>query len=344
MGDAITEMLRADNASEKTVKMVDKYFRGCIAPALENAYKTGSNASSMKDIINHAENLNLKVDDPISGQVLGCSAYYHEVETMLTEDVNQQFHELASAAGVNPGDKETYILRFTPGQVYAANAQATQIAMSLGTETAKAASKYTQFAEHSSGDQRSKAYRFFSKIFGSAAEYGTSFLGGIASDALWRAFPYVSSFAITLYFLGLPIVILFSLIPGGRMVIVEYIRGLVWVFSWLPFTVAATGLINSFTHINTVNRLMADVSRGIVELGTMQRLSTTASISQGVGSLFVILVPVLSYAIIARGSFAGMAQGIGTVGGTMVAAGSKVVNTAFGVVTTAGSAAVKKGK
>lgn len=346
MGDAIKEILRADDASEETVKRVDKYFKGCIAPALDAAYNSGTNISSMRGLIAYlgSELSDLKVDDPVSGQVLDCSTYFQEIEANLTEEVNQNYHELAEAAGVDPSDQKTFAYRYGPGAAYAAQGLQMQIALSLSKETIGAAHKYTEQAEQSSRGQRSGVYKFFSKIFGSAAEYGTSFLGGIASDVLWRAFPYISAFAISLYFLGLPIVILFSLIPGGRIILVEYLRGLVWVFSWLPFTVAATGLINSFSQINTVNRVMADMSRGIIELGTMQRLSVTSSIAQGVGSIFVILIPIMSYAIIARGSFAGMAQGIGTVGGTMVAAGSKVVNTASGVVTTAGNAAIKKGK
>lgn len=344
MGDAIKEMLEADHASEGTVKRVDKYFKGCIAPALEKAYREGNNIGSLKEIVDYVRDNDIMIQEPILQRVLSCDDYYEEIEALLTNEVNQTYSELSSAAGVNPADKETYALRFGPGDIYGANATQMHIALSLGKETIKAGDKFTQYAEHQSGGQRSKAFRFFSKIFGSAAEYGTSFLGGIVSDTLWRAFPYISAFAIGLYFLGLPIIILFSLIPGGRMIIIEYLRGLIWVFSWLPFTVAATGIINSFTQINTVNRVMADLSRGIVELGTMQRLSVTSSIAQGVGSIFVILIPIMSYAIIARGSFAGMAQGIGTAGGTMVAAGSKVINTAVGAATTAGGAAVRKGK
>ncbi|MBN2094255.1 MAG: conjugal transfer protein TraG N-terminal domain-containing protein [Candidatus Zambryskibacteria bacterium] len=354
MGDGINALLEEDYGEADWVDRVDRYVKGCVAPAIEKAYTDNQSLPvfDLEDVV--VLSRDIKIVDPTTKEVLDCSSYYNTLKSQMDQDLVDMYQELeAKASGPTQGSvRETIIKQFgaagfLKGHPQPELADVTDVVsgITMSKLMGNVLSKFTQSAEHTSGGSRSKAYRFFSKIFGSFAEWGTSFFGGLAGDVAWRAFPYISAFAITLFFLGLPIVILFSLIPGGRMILLNYLRGLVWVFSWLPFTVAANGLINSFTRINTVNHLMAGMTQGVVDLGTLQRLSVTSSIAQGLGSLFVIIIPFLSYAIIARGSFGGMAQGISTVTGAMVASGAQVTNAAVGTAsTTLSSLAKKKGK
>lgn len=353
MGDAIKSLLEENYGEAEFVDRVDRYVKGCVAPAIEKAYTENQNLPvfDLEDVVELSRDI--KIVDPTTEEVLDCSAYYNNLKENMNTSLEVMYRDLeAKASGPSEGSvRETVIKEFGASQFLMDKAtpevaDVTDVVsgITMSKLIGGALAKFTNFAEHSSGETRSKAYRFFSKFFGSMSEWGTSFFGGIASDAVWRAFPYISAFAVCLYFLGLPIVLLFALIPGGRMIILNYLRGLVWVFSWLPFTVAANGLINSFTRINTVNHLMAGMTHGVVDLGTLQRLSVTGSIAAGMGSIFVLIIPFLSYAIIARGSFGGMVQGITTATGAMVASGARATNMATSTATTLISSAGKKGK
>jgi len=353
MGDGIKALLEEDYGEAEWVDRVDRYVKGCVAPAIEKAYTENQNLPvfDLEDVV--VLSRDIKIVDPTTKEVLDCSAYYNTLKSQMDQDLVDMYQELeAKASGPTPGSvRETIIKQFGAAGFLMGNpepevADVTDVVsgITMSKLMGNVLAKFTQSAEHTSGGSRSKAYRFFSKIFGSFAEWGTSFFGGLAGDAAWRAFPYISAFAISLFFLGLPIVLLFSLIPGGRMILLNYLRGLVWVFSWLPFTVAANGLINSFTRINTVNHLMAGMTQGVVDLGTLQRLSVTSSIAQGLGSIFVIVIPFLSYAIIARGSFGEMVQGISTATGAMIVSGTKVTNMATGAAGSLIGSVSKKGK
>ena len=353
MGDGIKALLEEDYGEAEWVDRVDRYVKGCVAPAIEKAYTENQNLPvfDLEDVV--VLSRDIKIVDPTTKEVLDCSAYYNNLRENMNTSLEVMYRDLeARASGPATGSvRETIIKQFGGAQFLMREPQpeladVTDVVsgITMSKLMGNVLAKFTQSAEHTSGGSRSKAYRFFSKIFGSFAEWGTSFFGGLAGDVAWRAFPYISAFAITLFFLGLPIVILFSLVPGGRMIILNYLRGLVWVFSWLPFTVAANGLINSFTRINTVNHLMAGMTQGVVDLGTLQRLSVTSSIAQGLGSIFVIVIPFLSYAIIARGSFGGMVQGITTATGSMIASGARVTNMATGTAGSLISSVSKKGK
>lgn len=331
MGDAIKTILSENPVSGEVAPEIERYVKGCLAPSIEKAYIDGGTIPPTLEEVS-VQARTIQIEDPFTQEVVSCQEFMERMRQRVSEDISQMLQEIEqSAVASDPEQAEAIIKEYGASQFLtqepvpsAASTTDVLTGMSLGKYITEAMADQVNYASHVR-PEGNKFFRWATNVFGNMSEKILPIFGGLTADTLWRIFPYICSFSTALFFLGLPIIILFSLLPGGRGILFEYFRGLVWVFSWLPFTVAAVGLINSFVMINTVNRLMAVNMKGLIGLDTLQRLSVSGSIATGVGSVFIILIPIISYAVIARGSFSGLLSGFAGASTALMGAG------AFGV-------------
>jgi len=318
IGDAITALLESELGNTDYVRVFERYTKECIAPAISKLYSKNENIppdiNALMDVLD-----TLRISDPVTKKVTTCNAYWNTWKTLLHMDITRMYQSLEAEADTKgTGEKREEILKYLGATEYIVGPAADVTDMLTGVTASKlianALSNYTNFAEHTNPD-RNIFYRGFSKAIGSLAEWSTSLFGNTIGDTIWRLFPYFAAISIALAYISFPVILVFAFIPGFRNILIDYFRVLIWVHSFLPFSVLVTQITNSFVHLNYVSNIIANLTKGVLDLGTIQRLGVTGAVATGVGGLLIITVPIFSYILIARGSFSAIVGGIANAGG-----------------------------
>lgn len=165
---------------------------------------------------------------------------------------------------------------------------------------------------------------------------------GIAfGEFFFRTFPYAFAFTFSLILLALPFIVLTMMLPEGLYVFVSYIRGLVWVMSWLPFAILVYHIGNLYyDSMLPATAVSALVQGGVATGEAFRQLTDDADLAMAMMGFFLTSIPFITYVIFARGIIGELGTRIGgavgsALGGAMatgyvVQRGLSMVSRAFG--------------
>ena len=149
-------------------------------------------------------------------------------------------------------------------------------------------------------------FGFFGKTFGIPI---AGSMGRLIGELSTRYIPILNAYALAIGYLIFPWILLLSLLPGAHKTLYEYMKGLLWLHSWTPALMLVNSLTNAFLTSNIYNRFTAVTFHGLLSNSFLTTLTTSSNVAFAIGGMMAIFTPILTYALVARGSLSGIIAG-----------------------------------
>jgi len=160
----------------------------------------------------------------------------------------------------------------------------------------------------------------------------------VVAVAVVRYYPYLATVISVIVFAFYPVVLLFSLIPGKQLALLNYLKMLIWSSLFVPFTIFSTHLFNILAQLGGLNKEIAKVMN--LDINALDAITPTANVIFIIGAAFLITLPMISYQIIMNADLSGVLQtasakisSIGQKGvGAAVSTGMQLAGTGIGAL------------
>lgn len=187
-------------------------------------------------------------------------------------------------------------------------------------------------APHEKEESKVWTWGTFGTFFNEIGEWFIEVMGRIIGNFALKVFPYISAFAIFVAFIAFPFIFIFAMMPRCHGLIFDYFRGLLWILSWLPFSVLVIKISDIFFKANMVSKAIEATGMGFLPVSALSEMGADAHLALGIAGFMLTSIPIITYFIFAKGLIAdisaGMRQAIGTAVGGISGMGYAAARTA----------------